>query len=206
MIRAFRAGEDIHSATASLVFDVPLAEVTKEHRYRAKTVNFGIVYGQSAFGLSETLGVSRGEAKEIIDAYYAKFPTIRTFMDQTISDARGNGYVKTEFGRIRPLPEINDRNMGRRQFAERVAVNTRMQGTAADIIKLSMVRIQTEIETEKYRSALLLQVHDELVLDVLKSEQDVVVPMVKRIMESVVEFQVPLLVDTAVGENWETVS
>ncbi len=206
MIRAFRAGEDIHSATASLVFDVPLSEVTKEHRYRAKTVNFGIVYGQSAFGLSETLGVSRAEAKDIIDAYYAKFPTIRTFMDQTISDARENGYVKTEFGRIRPLPEINDRNMGRRQFAERVAVNTRMQGTAADIIKLAMVRIQTEIETEKYRSSLLLQVHDELVLDVLKSEQDVVVPMVKRIMESVVEFQVPLLVDTAVGENWESVS
>jgi DNA polymerase-1 len=202
MISAFQKGEDIHQATASLIFDIPLNEVTKEQRYKAKTVNFGIIYGQSAFGLSETLSIPRSEAKAIIDAYYEKFPTIRKFMDDTIHTARETGIVITEFGRIRPLPEINDRNPGRRQFAERVAVNTRMQGTAADIIKLAMVKIQHLITEKNLQSKMLLQVHDELVFDVLKSEETHIVPLVKETMESVYKMSVPLLVDTAIGNNW----
>lgn len=206
MLAAFRNKEDVHASTAAIVFGVPLEEVTKEQRYKAKAVNFGIIYGQSAFGLAEGLNISRAEAKEIIDNYFKQFPSIRVLIESTIEDARKTGLVKTEFGRIRPIPEINAQNASLRNFAERIAVNTRMQGTAADIIKIAMINLQAEMEARRYQSKMVLQVHDELVFDMVASEQDQLLPLIREKMEGAVSFSVPFSVDISVGENWLEVS
>ena len=199
---AFRHGLDIHAATAAKVFNVDIAEVTREQRSRAKAVNFGIAYGQGAFGLSQNLGIPRGEAKQIIDDYFAQFPGVREYMDTQIEYARTHGYVKTLLDRRRYLPDITSANQTVRAQAERIAINAPMQGTAADIIKLAMVRIHERIRHEKLRSRLLLQVHDELVLDVLLEEADRVKALVRELMQGALALEVPLVVDMNLGKNW----
>lgn len=206
MIKAFNNGEDIHVSTAAIINDIEIAAVTKDQRYHAKAVNFGIIYGISSFGLSENLGISKLDAKAIITNYFEKFPTIKIFIEKTLIEARKAGYVQTLFGRYRYVPEINDAVFHRRQFAERAAVNTRLQGTAADIIKLAMIRIQDQFEAKRLKSKMVIQVHDELVFDVLNSELDIVKEWVGHEMQRVVELKVPLTVDIGVGPNWLEVS
>lgn len=202
MIAAFKRGEDIHASTAAAVFNIPLSEVTKEQRSHAKAVNFGIVYGISAYGLSENLNIPVPEAKQLIDAYFARFSKIRVFIDETLTFAREHGYVRTEFGRIRMISDMDSTNKGRRQFAERAAVNSRVQGTAADMIKVAMVRIQDKIETQKLHTRMLIQVHDELVFDVPENELEAVKVMVQFEMTHVMDLAVPLVVDMGTGPNW----
>lgn len=202
MRAAFREGLDIHTATAAKVFNVPLEAVTREQRSRAKAVNFGIAYGQGAFGLSQTLGIPRGEAKQIIDDYFAQFPGVRHYMDEMIGFCRQHGYVRTLMGRRRYLPDITSANNTVRAQAERIAINAPMQGTAADIIKVAMVRIHRRLQAEGLRSKLLLQVHDELVLDVQLSEADAVQRLVRAEMEGALPLEVPLVVDMSLGKNW----
>ncbi|MBS1581249.1 MAG: DNA polymerase I [Bacteroidetes bacterium] len=202
MQEAFRQGLDIHAATAAKVFHVPIGEVTREQRSRSKAVNFGIAYGQGAFGLSQVLGIPRGEAKEIIDGYFAQFPGIRNYMDTTIAFCREHGYIRTLMGRRRYLPDITSANNTVRAQAERIAINAPMQGTAADIIKVAMVRIHDRIKQEGLRSRLLLQVHDELVFDLHRDEEAVMKALVKELMEGALQLDVPLVVDMGVGKNW----
>ncbi len=202
MQEAFRHGLDIHAATAAKVFNVELAEVTREQRSRAKAVNFGIAYGQGAFGLSQNLGIPRAEAKQIIDDYFAQFPGVRGYMDEQVEFARKHGYIRTMLGRRRYLPDITSANQTVRAQAERIAINAPMQGTAADIIKIAMVRIHRSLMAEKLRSRLLLQVHDELVLDVQLEEADRVQALVKELMENAIALDVPLVVDMNMGKNW----
>jgi DNA polymerase I len=202
LVEAFRRGEDIHTLTASQVFGVPPLMVTAEHRRQAKVVNFGIVYGLSAFGLSQNLGIETSEAKKFIDAYFEKYSGVRAFRERTLEDARRQGKVKTLFGRVRPIPDINSKNYNLRGFAERTAVNTPLQGTAADLIKLAMIRIDRAIGERRLRSRMLLQVHDELVFEVPEDELEGMRQLVRREMEHVHELSVPLLVELGVGENW----
>ncbi|MBL7981670.1 MAG: DNA polymerase I [Flavobacteriales bacterium] len=202
MQEAFRHGLDIHAATAAKVFNVELAEVTREQRSRAKAVNFGIAYGQGAFGLSQNLGIPRAEAKQIIDDYFAQFPGVRGYMDEQVEFARKHGYIRTMLGRRRYLPDITSANQTVRAQAERIAINAPMQGTAADIIKIAMVRIHRSLMAEKLSSRLLLQVHDELVLDVQLEEADRVQALVKELMENAIALDVPLVVDMNMGKNW----
>lgn len=200
MQEAFRQGMDIHAATAAKVFGVSLDAVDRDMRGKAKAVNFGIIYGQSAFGLSQNLKISRGEAREIIESYFGQFPRVRAYMDENIEFCRKNGYVQTIKGRRRYLRDINSANGTVRSAAERVAINAPMQGSAADIIKVAMIDIFNKMEG--MRSKMLLQVHDELVFDAHKKEVDDLAPMVKELMESAVQLDVPLLVDMNVGKNW----
>lgn len=202
MIAAFKAGEDIHASTASKVFGIPLAEVTKEQRSSAKAVNFGIIYGQSAFGLSQNLGISRTEAKGIIDSYFEQFPTIRSYMDKKIAQARENGFVETIFQRRRYLPDINSANAVVRGFAERNAINAPIQGSAADVIKLAMIAVYTEMKKTNVKSRMLLQVHDELVFDIHKDELETMTNLIKKAMEGAVNLVVPMNADVGIGENW----
>jgi DNA polymerase-1 len=202
MIEAFNSGKDIHAATASNVFHVPIEEVTREQRSAAKAVNFGIIYGQSAFGLSQNLGISRGEAKGIIDKYFEQFNTIKSYMDKVVNDARELGYVETVMKRRRYLPDINSANAIVRGFAERNAVNAPIQGSAADIIKLAMIEVDKEMVNAKVKSKLLLQVHDELVFDVHQSEKELMQVLVKKAMENALKMTVPLDVEIEFGKNW----
>jgi DNA polymerase I len=202
MQEAFRNGLDIHAATAARVFNVDISAVDREQRSRAKAVNFGIAYGQGAFGLSQVLSIPRGEAKQIIDEYFAQFPGVRSYMDTQIDFARTHGHVRTMLGRRRYLPDITSANQTVRAAAERVAINAPMQGTAADIIKIAMVSIHREIMRSGLRSRLLLQVHDELVFDVELSEADRVQAIVKEHMENALHLDVPLVVDMRMGKNW----
>ena len=204
MCEAFRSGKDIHTATAAKVFNVDEASVTKEMRYKAKSVNFGIIYGQGAFGLAENLGITRTEAKEIIDNYKKQFPNIQQYMDDTISFAKTNGYVQTLMGRKRWLSDINSSNFTVRGFAERNAINSPIQGTAADMIKLAMIRIQHEFEKNQFKSKMLLQVHDELVFDVLKSELEKVKPVILDCMQHALALpnNVPTDAEIGAGTNW----
>ncbi len=202
MIQAFKDGKDIHSATAAKVFGVPLEEVTSEQRSRAKSVNFGISYGQTAFGLARNLGISRTEAQEIINAYFKEFPSIREYMDQLIATARKNEYAETILGRKRYLRDINSRNATMRGFAERNAVNAPIQGSAADMIKLAMINIHRWMKKEKLRSRMLLQVHDELVFDVHHSEKDLMEKEVPEFMKRALELDVPMDVGLGFGQNW----
>ncbi len=172
LVEAYRAGEDIHTLTASQVFGVPPLMVNAEHRRRAKAVNFGIVYGLSAFGLSQQIGIDTKEAKQFIDAYFEKYSGVREFIDRTLEQARRDQKVTTLFGRARPIPDIHSKNFNLRGFAERTAVNTPLQGTAADLIKIAMIRIDAELRERKLRSRMLLQVHDELVFEVPEDEVD----------------------------------
>lgn len=202
MINAFKKGEDIHASTASKVFGVPLEEVTREQRSNAKTVNFGIIYGVSAFGLSNQTDLSRSEAKDLIDTYYATYPKLRNYISDQIEIARENGYVQTVLGRRRYLKDINSRNAVVRGAAERNAVNAPIQGSAADIIKVAMINIHKKLQEGQFKSKMLLQVHDELVFDVYQSELEDIKKMVKSEMESAYELAVPLVVDLGVGKDW----
>jgi len=202
LVEAFRRGDDIHTLTASQVFGVPPLMVTPDHRRQAKVVNFGIVYGLSAFGLSQQLGITTGEAKKFIDAYFEKYAGVRAFIDATLEEARRDQKVSTLFGRIRPIPDINSKNATQRGFAERTAVNTPLQGTAADLIKLAMIRIDEEIRKRELKSRMTLQVHDELVFDVPENEVETMKPLVRERMEAAHSLEVPLLVEIGVGPNW----
>ena len=202
MIEAFNNGEDIHASTASRVFNVPLSDVTREQRSNAKTVNFGIIYGVSAFGLSNQTNLNRTESKTLIDAYYATYPKLRDYMTNQVNFARDNGYVKTISDRRRYLKDINSRNAIVRGAAERNAVNAPIQGSAADIIKIAMIGIYNKLEKEGYKTKMLLQVHDELVFDVFKPELETIKKLIKLEMENAYELIVPLNVGIDVGENW----
>ena len=202
MISAFKNGEDIHQSTASKVYKVPLNEVTREQRANAKTVNFGIIYGVSAFGLSQQTNLNRSESKKLIEAYYLSYPKLKEYMKAQIDFARENGYVSTVLGRRRYLKDINSVNAVVRGASERNAVNAPIQGSAADIIKLAMISIHRKLTTEKWNSKMLLQVHDELVFDVPKSELNSLKLMVKKEMESAFDLDVPLTVDLGEGEHW----
>ena len=203
LVEAFRRGDDIHTLTASQVFGVPPLMVTADHRRQAKVVNFGIVYGLSAFGLSQNLGIEPSEAKKFIEAYFEKYRGVRTFIDRTLDDTRRDGRVRTLFGRVRPIPDINSKNFNLRGFAERTAVNTPLQGTAADLIKLAMIRIDAKIRERGLKSKMTLQVHDELVFEVPKDEIDGMRSLVREQMENVhPSLSVPLMVEIGVGKNW----
>jgi len=202
LVEAFRRGDDIHTLTASQVFGVPPLMVTLDHRRQAKVVNFGIVYGLSPFGLSQNLGIDTSEAKRFIQAYFEKYSGVRAFIDKTLDDARHHQLGKTLFGRIRPIPDINGKNVSLRGFAERTAVNTPLQGTAADLIKLAMIRIDEAIRDRNLRSRMTLQVHDELVFEVPEAELDVMRSLVREYMEKVHPLAVPLVIEIGVGRNW----
>jgi DNA polymerase I len=202
LVDAYRTGQDIHTITAAQVFGVPPMMIDAEHRRRAKAVNFGIVYGLSPFGLSQQLGIEQREAKKFIEAYFEKYAGVTKFIESTLAQARIEGKVRTLFGRIRPIPDIQSKNPNMRGFAERTAVNTPLQGTAADLIKVAMINIDRELEKQKLKSRMLLQVHDELVFEVPRDEVDTMRELVKRNMESAIELRVPLVVDVGVGANW----
>ena len=202
LVEAFRRGDDIHTLTASQVFGVPPLMVTPEHRRQAKVVNFGIVYGLSPFGLSQNLGIETSEAKKYIEAYFEKYAGVRAFIDRTLEGTRRDGKVKTLFGRVRPIPDINSKNFNLRGFAERTAVNTPLQGTAADLIKLAMIRIDAAIRERELQSRMTLQVHDELVFEVPESEGDIMRSLVREQMEQVHPLSVPLVVEIGAGKNW----
>ena len=202
MIEAFLQNQDIHRSTAAKVFNVDIQSVTREQRSHAKTVNFGIIYGVSAFGLSNQTELSRSESKELIDTYYQTYPQLKVFIDKQIHFARENGYVETILGRRRYLPDINSRNQVVRGAAERNAVNAPIQGSAADIIKIAMINIYNLLKDNKLKTKMLLQVHDELIFDVPKNELDFVKPLIKKTMEEAYQFAVPLVVDLGIGKNW----
>jgi DNA polymerase-1 len=202
LVEAYRRGDDIHTLTASQVFGVPPLMVTPDHRRQAKVVNFGIVYGLSAFGLSQTLGIEPAEAKRFIDAYFERYKGVRAFIDRTLEEARREGKVRTLFGRVRPIPDINSKNANLRGFAERTAVNTPLQGTAADLIKIAMIRIDAALRERELKSSMTLQVHDELVFEVPETEVDAMRTLVREQMENVHPLAVPLLVEIGVGKNW----
>jgi DNA polymerase-1 len=202
MIEAFKNGEDIHASTASKVFNIPLKEVTREQRSNAKTVNFGIIYGVSAFGLSNQTDLSRSEAKELIDTYYKTYPKLRNYISEQIDFAREHGYVQTVLGRRRYLKDINGANQVVRGAAERNAVNAPIQGSAADIIKIAMINIHRKLTEGNFKSKMLLQVHDELVFDLYKPELDILKPIIKSEMEHAYSLAVPLDVEMGAGNNW----
>ena len=202
MIESFLHGEDIHRATAAKVFNVPLEAVTREQRSHAKTVNFGIIYGVSAFGLSAQTDLSRSQSKELIDTYYATYPNLRNYIQKQIHFAQEHGYVETVLGRRRYLPDIHSRNQVVRGAAERNAVNAPIQGSAADIIKIAMIRIYDLLQAQQLQTRMLLQVHDELVFDVPKTELEIVKPLIKEAMESAFTLAVPLVADLGIGNNW----
>ena len=202
LVEAYRRGDDIHTLTASQVFGVPPLMVTTDHRRQAKVVNFGIVYGLSAFGLSQTLGIEPREAKQFIDAYFEKYKGVRAFIDKTLEKARREQKVTTLFGRVRPIPDINSKNVNQRGFAERTAVNTPLQGTAADLIKIAMIRIDAALRERGLKSRMTLQVHDELVFEVPENEVETMRTLVREQMENVHPLSVPLLVEVGVGRNW----
>lgn len=204
MCEAFRKGTDIHTATAARVYNIPESEVTKEMRYKAKSVNFGIIYGQGAFGLADNLGISRTEAKEIIDNYKKEFPGIQKYMDDTINFAREHGYVQTLMGRKRWLKDINSANFTVRGFAERNAINSPIQGTAADMIKLAMQKVHAAMKKEQMQSRMILQVHDELVFDALKSEAKELKPLIIEHMQIALPlpYDVPVIAECGQGDNW----
>jgi DNA polymerase-1 len=202
MIEAFRTKRDIHATTAAKVFRVPLDKVTPDMRRKAKEVNFGILYGSTAFGLSQNLGITKTEGAEIIESYFREFPGIKRYMDETINHAREKEFVETILGRRRYLRDINSRNITTRGFAERNAINAPIQGSAADIIKIAMININRWLEREKLKTRMILQVHDELVFDLHKDEEEVVRPRVVELMKTAVLMDVPMEVEVGVGKNW----
>jgi DNA polymerase-1 len=202
LLEAFRAGADVHTATAARVFGVAQDRVTPDMRKKAKMVNYGIAYGISAFGLAQRLGISRKEAADIIDQYFAQFPGVQGFMDRTVADCRSRGYVETVTGRRRYLRDIRSANATVRQAAERNAINAPIQGTAADMIKLAMVKIQGELDRRRLQSRMLLQVHDELVFDVPLAEREEVEALVEEAMRTALPLDVPIEVGAGTGANW----
>ena len=202
LIEAFRENQDIHRCTASKVFGVAFDDVTDLQRRNAKAVNFGIVYGISAFGLSQDLNIPQKEAQGFIDSYFATYPKIKEFLDQTVAQAKECGFTRTLFGRIRPIPELSSSNFMQRQFGERVAMNAPIQGTAADIIKIAMIRVHDRLIREGYKSRLILQVHDELLIETAESEKDAVIALLEEEMRQAADLQVELAVGTECGYNW----
>ncbi len=202
MLQSFQEETDIHTVTAAKVYKVPLSDVTREMRDKAKTVNFGIIYGISAFGLQQRLNIPREEARDVIDNYFEKYPGVRSYIDDTIEFARENGYVCTLTGRRRPLRDINSRNRSLRSAAERLAMNSPIQGTSADLLKLAMIRVDQLLNAGKYKTKMLLTVHDEIVFDLYRQEHDEVVPLIAEAMRSALPMKVPLVVEMGVGENW----
>ena len=201
LMEAFREGQDIHRRTAAEIFGVSLDQVTPAQRRAAKAVNFGLVYGQTDFGLARSLGISRAEAAGYIEAYFKRYPGVKEYMERVVAEARQRGYVTTLFNRRRYLPEINSRNFQRRSFAERTAINTPIQGSAADIIKLAMVEVEKRLEAEGLVTRMLLQIHDELVLETTTEEKKRVARLVRQAMEEVVQLDVPLVVDVKAGPD-----
>jgi DNA polymerase-1 len=203
LITAFISGLDVHNATASEVFSVPIDKVSNEQRRAAKAINFGLIYGMSAFGLARQLEVDRGSAQAYINTYFSRYPSVLEFMDHTKEEAKKRGFVETIFGRRLNLPDINAKRVQLRQYAERTAINAPMQGTAADIIKLAMIDVAKWIENESIDAVLVMQVHDELVLEVESSIAPRVGEKVRHIMESITKLSVPLIVDVGIGQSWE---
>jgi DNA polymerase I len=201
--RAFAAGEDIHRATAAEVFGVPLSAVEPEHRRVAKVINFGLIYGMSSFGVAQNLGIDRGTAQTYVERYFARFPGAKRYMDETRARAREIGYVETVFGRRLWLPELRSGAPVRRQAAERAAINAPMQGTAADLIKLAMIAVQGWLDEARLKAKLIMQVHDELVLEVPTEELETVKANITHLMQSVATLEVPLVVEVGVGANWD---
>lgn len=202
LVDAFRAGQDVHSITAARIFGTDPTQVTPEQRRIAKTANFGIMYGISAFGLSQRLKISRAEAKKIISDYFESFPAISLYIEDVLASARENGYVETLFGRRRYLPDINSKNATVRALAERNAINAPIQGTSADIIKLAMINVEKRIAQEGLKSRMVLQIHDELVFDAFPEEVEALRRIVKEEMENVSVLSVPLTVECNYGNNW----
>ena len=205
LLNAYRTGIDIHTLTASEVFGIPIAELDKETRARAKAVNFGIVYGISPFGLAAQLNIDQKVAKTYIETYYERYAGIKRFIDETLETVRREQAVRTWFGRIRPIPDIQSRNPNMRGFAERTAINTPLQGTAADLIKLAMIALDREIIARKLRSRMTLQVHDELLFDVVPNEAEEMQALVKQEMENVAQFSIPIVADVGLGDNWRDI-
>jgi DNA polymerase-1 len=203
LLRAFTEGLDVHRATAAEVFGVGLDQVSNEQRRYAKVINFGLIYGMSAFGLARNLGIDNTAAKNYITRYFERYPGVKDYMDRTRQEAKERGYVQTVFGRRLYLPEINSPNGPRKAGAERAAINAPMQGTAADLIKLSMVKVQQVLDAEQRATKMIMQVHDELVFEVPESEVDWLRTEVPRLMAGVAELKVPLLAEVGVGLNWD---
>ena len=202
MINAFLSNEDIHSSTAAKVFEIPVDEVTPTMRSRAKAVNFGIIYGIGDFSLAKDLGITRKEARKYIDGYLDRYPKVKQYMHDIVEKGRNQGFVTTMFNRRRYLPELKSRNFNVRSFGERVALNTPIQGSAADIIKIAMVRVHEELKKRQLKSRLILQVHDELIIEMFKDEKEEVVKILKDGMENAVRLKVPLVVEVKSGNNW----
>jgi len=202
LLKAYREGLDIHTLTASEVFGVSPAEMDKETRNRAKAVNFGIVYGISPFGLAAQLGIEQREAKSYIERYFERYAGVHRFIEETLEQTRKEQLVRTFFGRVRPIPDILSSNANLRGFAERTAVNTPLQGTAADLIKLAMIKIDAALRTRRLKTRMTLQVHDELLFDATPDEAEEVKALVKQEMENVVQLSVPIVADVGVGPNW----
>ena len=201
LIEAFNSSKDVHSITASQVFGVPENEVTPELRRRAKAVNFGIIYGISSFGLGEDLGISRAEAKEYIEKYFVTYSKVKEYLDSCVEKAKNDGYVRTMMSRIRPIPELSSSNFMQRSFGERVAMNSPIQGTAADIIKIAMINVFRELKERKLKSRLILQIHDELLIEAAEEEKDDVIDILRRNMEEAAKLAVPLYVDIHTGNS-----
>ena len=202
LIQAFKDGQDIHKTTASKVFNKPIEEVTSFERSAAKAINFGLIYGKQAFSLAQDLGISKAKADEYIQQYFAQYPKIKDFLDSMVEDTKQTGYTKTLFNRIRYVKEINSTNFVQRGEAQRIAMNTPIQGTAADVIKIAMVKVYNRIKKEGLKSRLILQVHDELLIETFKQEKDKIKTILKDEMENAVHFCVNLLIDINEGESW----
>lgn len=202
MLEAFKNNEDIHSQTAKLVFGAKDEKDLKEKRRLAKIVNFGIAYAVEAFGLSQRVGISRAEARKVIDDYFATYKGIREYMDRTPEEARKQGYITSLFGRRRYFPSINDRNFAVRSRAEREAINMPIQGTASDIVKIAMIRVANALKREKLETKMIMQVHDELLFEAPEAEIDAAKELIKREMESAATLDVPIIVEIGVGDNW----
>jgi len=205
LLRAYQNNEDIHTLTASEVFGVPAAGMDKQTRNRAKAVNFGIVYGISPFGLAAQLGIPQAEARAYIDRYFARYTGVKAFIEKTLEETRKTGSVRTLFGRVRPIPDIESRNPNQRGFAERTAINTPLQGTAADLIKLAMIALDRKFAERKLKTRMVLQVHDELLFEVPANESAEVEALVRAEMEGVIKLKVPLVADLAFGPNWRDI-
>lgn len=201
-MRAYQEGKDIHRSTAANVFHTPFDEVTDLQRRNAKAVNFGIVYGISAFGLSQDLNISRKEAEEIIEQYFASYPAIKEYLDGLVASAKEKGYAETMFGRRRPVPELASSNFMQRSFGERIAMNSPIQGTAADIIKIAMIRVAEALRREGLQARIVLQVHDELLIETPMEEREAVRKILEAEMPAAAELQVPLEIGMEEGENW----
>ena len=205
LLDAYRTGKDIHTLTAAEVFEVDAETMDKETRARAKAVNFGIVYGISPFGLAAQLGIEQRVAKEYIERYFDRYKGVAAFIERTLETVRRDQSVRTAFGRVRPIPDIQSRNANQRGFAERTAINTPLQGTAADLIKIAMLRIDAAMRSRGLRSVMTLQVHDELLFDVVPEEADEMQELVKREMESAATFSVPIVAEVGLGKNWRDI-